>query len=141
MGEIKRGGLLLRVDGALIFIPASTALRISAHPEVVRVPGAPSELLGMAVNEGEILPVVAIGSDRGPMVVCMHAAELVGLVGGVVIGSGIFPVAMPSTDEAPSSNHDPNGRVSFGGETARTLDIGRIFGRLRGGAWAGRWGG
>jgi hypothetical protein len=131
MAEIKRGGLLLRVDGALVFIPASIALRISAHPEIVRVPGAPSELLGMAVNEGEVLPVVAIGSDRGPMVVCMHAAELVGLVGGTVIGSGIFPTAEDATSD----------EVSFGGETARTLDIARIFGRLRGGAWAGRWGG
>jgi hypothetical protein len=131
MAEIKRGGLLLRVDGALVFIPASIALRISAHPEIVRVPGAPSELLGMAVNEGEILPVVAIGSDRGPMVVCIHASELVGLVGGVVIGSGIFPMA----EEAASDE------VSFGGETARTLDVARIFDRLRGGAWAGRWGG
>ncbi|MEO6420249.1 MAG: hypothetical protein ABIP39_12610, partial [Polyangiaceae bacterium] len=92
MGEHKRGGLLLRVDGVLIFIPASTALRIAAHPDVVRVPGAPSELLGMAVNEGEILPVVAIGTERGPMVICMHASELVGLVGGTVIGAGIFPV-------------------------------------------------
>ena len=82
MAEIKRGGLLLRVDGALVFIPASIALRISAHPEIVRVPGASSELLGMAVNEGEVLPVVAIGSDHGPMVVCIHASELVGLVGG-----------------------------------------------------------
>ena len=131
MAEIKRGGLLLRVDGALVFIPASIALRISAHPEIVRVPGAPSELLGMAVNEGEILPVVAIGSDRGPMVVCIHASELVGLIGGAVIGSGIFPMA----EEAASDE------VSFGGETARTLDIARIFDRLRGGAWAGRWGG
>ena len=131
MTEIKRGGLLLRVDGALVFIPASVALRISVPPEVVRVPGAPAELLGMAVNEGEILPVVAIGSERGPMVVCMHASELVGLVGGAVIGSGLFPKA----EEAKSDE------VSFGGETARTLDLAEIFGRLHGGAWAGRWGG
>ncbi len=131
MGELKRGGLLLRVDGALIFIPASIALRISAHPEVVHVPGAPSELLGMAVSEGEILPVVAIGGDRAQMVVCMHASELVGFVGGAVIGSGIFPTADGASSDA----------VSFGGETALTLDIARIFGRLRGGAWAGRWGG
>ncbi len=142
MGEQKRGGLLLRVEGALIFIPATTALRIAAHPEVVRVPGAPSELLGMAVNEGEILPVVAIGTERGPMVICVHASELVGLVGGSVIGAGIFPIEERGNgDEAPSSNADPLGRVSFGGETARTLDIARIFGRIRGGAWAGRWGG
>ena len=140
MGDARRGGLLLRVDGTLVFVPASTALRIAPKPEVVRVAGAPAELLGVTVDEGEILPVVAIGSEIGPMVVCVCASELLGIVGGSILGAGIFPVEETS-DENGLSSTDPLGRVSFGGEKARSLDIARIFARLQGGAWAGRWGG
>jgi chemotaxis signal transduction protein len=124
----KRGGLLLRVDKALHFLPAGSAVRIAQTPELARVPGAPAELLGIAAHEGDIVPVVAIGDDRSNMVVCSYSGELLGIVGATVIGAGLFDVL--DTDE-----------VSFLGESAKTLDLASIYARLKGGAWAERWGG
>ncbi|MDB4996962.1 MAG: hypothetical protein JWM74_4394 [Myxococcaceae bacterium] len=124
----KRGGLLLRVDKALHFLPAGSAIRIAQTPELARVPGAPAELLGIAAHEGDIVPVVAIGEDRSNMVVCSYSGELLGIVGATVVGSGLFEVA--DGDD-----------VWFLGEPAKTLDLASIYARLKGGAWAERWGG
>ncbi len=124
----KRGGLLLRVDKALHFLPAASAVRIALTPELARVPGAPAELLGIAAHEGDIVPVVAIGQDRSNMVVCSYSGELLGIVGATVVGAGLF-------DAADGDD------VSFLGEPAKTLDLASIYARLKGGAWAERWGG
>jgi hypothetical protein len=71
---------------------------------------------------------VTLGDAREAMVVCRWATELLGLVGGSIVGAGLF--------EAAEGDH-----VSFLGETARALDLGSIYARLQGGAWAERWGG
>jgi chemotaxis signal transduction protein len=122
----KRGGLLLRVEKALHFLPASWAVRIAPAPELARVPGAPAELLGVAAYEGVIVPVVAIGDDRSTMVVCSFSGELLGIVGATVVGAGVFDAHQE--DE-----------VSFLGEPAKTLDLAAIYARLKGGGWAERW--
>jgi hypothetical protein len=125
----KRGGLLLRVDKVLHFLPAGSAVRIARTPELARVPGAPAELLGIAAHEGDVVPVVAIGEDRSNMVVCSFSGELLGIVGATVVGAGLF-------------ESEANGeQVSFLGETAKLLDLAEIYARLKGGAWAERWGG
>ena len=115
-----RGGLVLRVEGELRFLPATLAARVAPAPRVTAVPGAPPDLLGIAMHEGTIVPVVAIGALRGDMVVCQHAGELVGLVGGEVVRSGRF--------EAVEGRAD---LVQIDGQLARQLDVGALYARVQ----------
>jgi hypothetical protein len=63
------------------------------------------------------------------MVVCQHAGELVGIVGGDVVRSGSFDVA----GERPEL-------VVVDGERARPLDIAVAYARIQAGNRPGRWG-
>jgi hypothetical protein len=125
----KRGGIVLRVDGALRFVPASVALRVAPSPRVTPVPGGPRDLVGVAMHEGTIVPVVSIGSARAEMVVCQHAGEPVGLVGAEVVRTGVFEV-VPGRPEM----------VAHEGAQVRPLDVGTIYARVQSGARPGRWG-
>jgi hypothetical protein len=124
----KRGAVVLRVDGELCFVPASVALRIAPPPRVTAVPGSPPEVVGVALHEGAIVPVVAIGDARGEMVVCQHAGELLGLVGAEVLGTGAFEVV----PEHPTM-------IRVGAQAVRPLDIAGVYARVESGARAGRW--
>jgi hypothetical protein len=120
MERTRRGGLLLRVDGGFRFIPASAALKIAPAPRVTSVPGAPPELVGIALHEGAIVPVVAIGPLRGTMVVCHHAGELLALIGGEVVRTGLFD-AVPDQQDA----------VVHAGEIAPALDLAALYERIQ----------
>jgi len=63
------------------------------------------------------VPVVAIGSARGTMVVCSYLGEQVALVGGEVVQTGMC-------DDAQ----------------AKPLDLAAIYARIQAGAWTARWG-
>jgi chemotaxis signal transduction protein len=123
------GGLLLRVDGDLRFAPATVALRVVAPPRVTSVPGAPPALLGVALHEGVVVPVIAIGSARGNMLVCQHAGELVGIVGGEVVRTGSFSRTIGSPD---CVQHD--------GRSVEALDVGGIYAQIQSRARPVRWG-
>jgi hypothetical protein len=125
---VKRGGLLLRVDGELRFVSASVAIRVGRTPRVTGVPGGPEELLGIAVHGGAVVPVVAVGKARGEMIVCQYAGELVGIVGGEVVRSGTFD-AVPDRPDL----------VEVDGERIRPLDVGAVYSRVQAGARPGRW--
>ncbi len=112
----KRGGVVLRVEGRLRFIPASVAVRVAPPPRLTPVPGAPPELLGVTLHDGVIVPVIAIGPARGEMVVCQHAGELLGLVGGEIVRTGAFDPA----SEQPE-------RVLYEGQPATPLDVPAIY--------------
>jgi hypothetical protein len=118
--DARRGGVVLRVGGALRFVPAAAAVRIAPAPEATRVPGAPAELIGIALNEGVILPVVAIGPGRREMLVCQHGSDLLGLVGGEVVHAGIFEPA-----------GDGTGGVICAGEIAEVLDIASAYAHVQ----------
>jgi chemotaxis signal transduction protein len=115
---VSKGGVVLRVGERKAFIPASVALRVAQLPQLARVAGAPPELLGVALYEGAVLPVIAIGEARDRMVVCEHHGELLGLVGGVVLRSGIV-----AEEEASDA-----------------LDIAGLYARIQTGGWMARWG-
>ncbi len=129
MDFARRGGVLLRVDGALQFVPASIAVRVAPPPRVSPVPGAPPDLLGIALYEGMVIPVIAIGSARAGMMICQHAGELLGLVGGEVVKSGSF-------DSAP----DRPDFIEHEGQSAAPLDVTAIYARVQAAARPGRWG-
>jgi hypothetical protein len=118
----------LRVDDVLCFLPASVALRVAPPPRVTSVPGAPPDLVGVTLYEGVIVPVIAIGSARRDMVVCQHAGDLVGLVGGRVVQSGSFDVVAGRAD-----------RVLYEGQPAQIIDLTTIYGRVLASTRPGRW--
>ena len=120
-----RAGIVLRAGAALHFVPASVALRVAPPPRVTAVPGAPADLLGIALQGGVIVPVVAIGPDREEMLVCQHAGELLGLVGARVVRSGSFEVAPEGADA-----------VVFEGERAAILDVAAVYARVQAGGRA-----
>jgi hypothetical protein len=122
---VKKGGLVVRADGALCFVPAHVARAVAPPPVIAKVAGAPSSLLGIAAHEGEIIPVVAVGPSRSTLVVCQHMGELLGVVGIDVLDAGIF-------------DGDGDG-VIWKGEKARPLDLGAVYARVQSAAWAGRW--
>jgi hypothetical protein len=120
--------VLVRLEGALHFVPASVAVAITAVPPIARVPGAPEALLGAALHDGEVVPVISIGSAREAILVCSYLGEKVGLLGASIVGTGLYDV-----DPAAAES------VRFEGETARTLDLAAIYARVQGEGWAGRW--
>jgi chemotaxis signal transduction protein len=90
MTDEKRAGLVLRVDGALVFVPAALAATVTQVGKITRVAGAPEEMLGIAMHEGQVVPVVAIGRARTTtMLVCSHMGEAIGLVGAEVVEAGV----------------------------------------------------
>ena len=125
----RRGGVVLRVAGELRFVPAPVAMRVAPAPRLTSVPGAPPELVGIAVHEGVVVPVVAVGEARGDMVVCQHAGELVGIIGGEVVRTGSFDVVADRPE-----------LVRVDGERALPLDIAAVYARIQAGNRPGRWG-
>jgi len=145
------GGVLFRVAEQLHFLPATIAIKVLPMPGVARVPGAPAELVGVALVEGGMIPVVAIGdldarasrrpralsrspedarpaaarprADNRPMLVCTYLGELVGLVGLEVVATGRFDSSDPSN-------------IEHAGVRATPFDVGAVFGRLREHRWA-----
>ncbi|HEY2517416.1 MAG TPA: chemotaxis protein CheW, partial [Polyangiaceae bacterium] len=62
--EAKRGGVVVRLEGGLLFVPASLAVAIAPVPQITRVPGAPEAILGAAMHDGDVVPVIVVGAAR-----------------------------------------------------------------------------
>jgi chemotaxis signal transduction protein len=139
-GGALTGGVVFRVADARFFLPASIASKVLPMPGVARVPGGPTDLVGVALVEGEMVPVVAIGdldargsrrppstgrarADNRPMLVCDVLGERVGLVGLEILATGFFPPA------------EPEG-VMHGDTVVPVFDVGAVVARLRQGRWA-----
>jgi chemotaxis signal transduction protein len=134
-----KGGVVFRVAEARYFLPATTASKVLPMPGVARVPGAPADLVGVALVEGEMVPVVDIGgdpppsrravttarprTDNRPMLVCNCLGERVGLVGLEVLATGLFETADGES-------------VVYEGQPAPLFDVGAVIGRLRDRRWA-----
>jgi chemotaxis signal transduction protein len=134
------GGVVFRAGDALFFLPATIANKVLPMPGFARVPGAPEELVGVALVEGEMVPVVAVGpletrgsrrppsserprADNRPMLVCTYLGERIGLVGLEIVATGQFDATSPE-----SVLHD--------GVPAVLFDVGAVASRLREGRWA-----
>ncbi len=83
-------GLLFRVGTARRLLAADVARRVAPLPQILRVPGSPPGLLGLALSDGVTLPILEIGETRGAVIVCLCRGEEVGLVGAEDIESGVF---------------------------------------------------
>jgi hypothetical protein len=125
---VKRGGVLVRLDGTLWFVPASVAVAVAPPPVIAPVPGAPEPLLGATLHDGDVVPVIAVGEAREAMLVCSYLGEKLGLVGGRIVGTGSYE---PDSEAADAVRH--------AGESARTLDLASLYARVQGEGWASRW--
>jgi hypothetical protein len=104
-----RGGLVMRSDQGLRFIPAEVAQNLVPEPEVSDVPGTG---VGMALVGGEVLPVLPLGSSAGAVVVCEVQGERIAF-------SGLAPEAAGFFEALP-------GGVRVGNELVPELDLGEI---------------
>ena len=125
------GGVIFRAGGALFFVPATIALKVMPCPEMARIPGAPPELGGVALVDGDMIPIIDVlgggtssGGKGAPMLVCSVLGEGVGLVGIDVVATGRFEVG-----ERP-------GEVKLGAEAARAFDVTGLLARVGEGRWA-----
>ena len=127
MSAARRGGVVVRAMQALAFVPSSVAVRVTTAPLVARIAGAASELLGVALVEGDVVPVVTLAPAAAPsgqlaqMVVCTHDGERLGIVGLDVVAAGLF-------DADPE---DPGG-ILFDEVRVPGLDIGALCERIDG---------
>jgi chemotaxis signal transduction protein len=128
------GGVLFQVGEELCFLPASVAVKLMPAPRVARMPGAPAELRGVALVDGEMIPVVDVhvaadASTASPdtegdaMLVCKVHGESVGFVGLHVVATGFFDVAK-------------SGEIAFGERVARSFDVAAVIAKVREGRWA-----
>jgi hypothetical protein len=124
----RRGGVVVDTGEGLAFVPAMVTVRIAPAPRIAKVPGAPPELLGIALHRGEILPVVRLGANAtAPMIVVSYLGEHLGLQGAEVVGTGFFDTCAD----------DPRA-VSHRGERAPSIDLATLYARVESGTWAGR---
>ncbi len=122
-----RGGLVFRVPSRRLFLPAEVAIKVAPRPQIARFPGAPAGLLGLALVDGMIVPVLELGPDHDAMIVCVHGGEPLGLLGAADITSGMF--------EARDAG------VVVRGEAVPPLDVDEIYTRVRGVTWGATWAG
>jgi hypothetical protein len=83
--------------------------------------------LGVALHEGEILPVVSIGPEGDVMLVCTYAGALLGVVGGRVVETGMFELA------------EDGQSVKCGEGIALALDLASVCAKLSPPSWGGSW--
>ena len=122
-----QGGVVFRAGESLWFLPATIAVKVMAMPDVATVPGGPPELCGIALVDGQTLPVVAIGpapraSPRVAMIVLSWLGERIGLVGVEVLATGRYALRGDS--------------VEYAGRAARVFDVGALVAQIAAARWA-----
>ena len=90
----ERAGLLVRAGGELGFLPAALAKSVVQLPPVSPVASTP---LSMALVNGRVVPVVALGSPTGVLVLCELDDEAIGFSGLEVSSVGAFETAVAIT--------------------------------------------
>ncbi len=126
----RHGGVVFRAGEHLSFLPASVALKVIPMPMVARVPGAPEDVLGVALVDGETLPVVRVGSAPlagGALLVITFLGDRLGLAGIEVLATGRFE-SMPETAHGEHVLHE--------GTVARLFDVAAVVSQVREGRWA-----
>ena len=127
MTDPKRAGMVFRAAGCLAFLPASVVQRVAALPPISSVAGAPEGVLGIAHDSGEIMPIFAIGPDRGALLICSYRGQSIGLIGARDLRAGLFE---PDAAYPDCVLHE--------GHSAARFDMAAIYERLDATSWASR---
>lgn len=96
---MMHGGVVFRrsapgTSPGLAFLPATIAMKVMPIPAIGAMPGAPPELHGVALVDGDMIAIVKAGTLAGDaMLVCAVLGEQVGLVGVEVVATGKFEAA------------------------------------------------
>lgn len=117
----QQGGVVFRASGELYFLPATVAQRVVPVPSIGRIPSAPPALCGLALVDGEMIPVVSLSNARTAMLVVQYVGDRIGIVGIDVIATGRF-----------ETDHD---HVVHAGEHARLFDVSAVVARIRDTRW------
>lgn len=117
----SQGGVVFRVHDELFFLPATVAQRVAPVPKIGRIPSAPPDLCGLALVDGEMIPIVALSSSRTAMLVVTYLGDRLGLVGVDIIATGRFET---------QQDH-----VLHQTEPARLFDVAAVVARVRDIRW------
>jgi hypothetical protein len=130
-GPRVRGGLVIGIGDKRFFVAADVAVKLAPRPQIAHLPGAPPGLLGLALCDGSILPVLDVGLDvgqaRGAMVVCIYRGEHLGLLGADPQASGVF---------APGED----GGVVVDGAPIPPLNLEELYAGVHTVTWGSGWG-
>lgn len=85
-----RAGVVVRLNGELRFLSAQSVRRFVPPPAISDVSGTG---LTMALVDGQVLAIIAVGPRGSALTVCEVAGELVGLLGPEPREVGFFPAA------------------------------------------------
>ncbi len=136
-------GVVFRIAAEHWFLPATVAMKVMPMPEVARMPGGPPELRGVALVEGNMIPIVDLDPLGAPpsslrdvripreikapsskaMLVALVLGESVGLVGLDIVATGQF-----ASDDGTTAR--------WGDVTARPFDVVEAIAKVREGRWA-----
>jgi hypothetical protein len=108
----NRAGVIVRLGGELRFLAAHLVRRFVPPPTLSDVAGTG---LTMALVDGQVLAIIAVGPRGSALTVCEVGGELVGLLGADPEAVGFFETS-------------PEG-VSFQGKSAADLDVAELVRR------------
>jgi len=84
MVEARQSHLVFACGSSWYAVPADRAAEVVSYPELTRVPGAPSHLLGVFAHRGEVIPVVDMAMLTGGKAESSRRAVLLRLSRGTV---------------------------------------------------------
>lgn len=106
---LNRAGVIVRLGGELRFLSAHSVRRFVPPPTLSDVAGTG---LTMALVDGQVLAIIAVGPRGSALTVCEVGGELVGLLGADPEAVGFFEADGPG--------------VSFHGQRAQALDVAEL---------------
>jgi|SRR4051812_4722074 hypothetical protein len=106
---LNRAGVIVRLGGELRFLSAHSVRRFVPPPTLSDVAGTG---LTMALVDGQVLAIIAVGPRGSALTVCEVGGELVGLLGADPEAVGFF--------EADGTG------VAFQGQRAQALDVAEL---------------
>ncbi len=96
--ELNELGVVVESEQGERFLPSSVVLRVVPMPELTVVPGAPRQVLGAALYEGDVVLVLAAGPGTSDCLICRIDDSLIGLGGVRVVRSGVPQQSLPLFD-------------------------------------------
>lgn len=106
---LHRAGVIVQLAGELRFLPAQVVRRFVTPPTLSDVSGTG---LTMALVDGHVLAVIAVGPRGSALTICEVAGEQIGLIGADPVDVGFF---------------DADGAgVSFRGRRVNALDVAEL---------------